>query len=281
VTVFLPVAEATRELGVEGSSSSSSSSAKKKTLTKLVLTVSNFHFNREAAAVRQSMTCSPKDCKVSLKFSSDKFAVKNAAVGSDYHFDKSGLTVSYYAFMGLLNAVNESRIGEFWSSVTRYYKNGFFADLSIITAPNSEEIQDLEARRATATTTAAAAAAAAAAAKSTRGSGKKSGQKKAIGGARARAAPASDDEEEESGAGVADEEEEVLVQQRKRRRVEESAEPESAAWSEKDNPLSDELLASLEQDLENFASDSRADHSIGGGGGNVAAAAAAGTRSRR
>jgi len=272
VTVFLPVAEATRELGVEGSSSSSSS-AKKKTLTKLVLTVSNFHFNREAADVKQSMTCTPKDCKVSLKFSSDKFAVKNAASDSDYHFDKSGLTVGYYAFMALLNAANESRIGEFWSSVTRYYKNGFFADLSIITAPNSEEIQDLEARRA--------AAAATAAAKPTRGSGKKSGQKKAIAGARARAAPASDDEEEESGAGVADEEEEVLVQQRKRRRLEESAEPESAAWSEKDNPLSDELLASLEQDLENFASDSRADHSIGGGGGNVAAAAATGTRSRR
>lgn len=257
--------QATRELG--GSESGGSSSSKKKIVTKLVLTVSNFHFNREAASVRQSMTCFPKDCKISLKFSSEKFAVKNAATESEYHFDKSGLTIGYYAFMGLLNAANtgESRIGAFWSSVARYYKSSFSTDLAIITAQNPEEIQDLEAKKA--------------AAKSTKsGASKKQPAKKAGAGTKARVRQ-SDDEEDESGVGGvgdAEEDEVAVLDQRKRRKVENSLGQETGNWPEKD-PLSEEsLLASLEQDLEHLADDSRSEHL-----GNSTPASAAGTRSRR
>lgn len=114
---------------------------RKKIVTKLVLCVSNFHFNRTASTVKQTLVCLPKDCKVSLKFSSDKFASKNPASGAteeDFHFDKSGLTVSYGAFMGLLLASGKDTEA-FWNAIVSNYSESAGQDLVSLTSEAIEE----------------------------------------------------------------------------------------------------------------------------------------------
>ena len=116
---------------------------RKKIVTKLVLCVSNFHFNRTAATVRQTLVCLPKDCKVSLKFSSDKFASKTPTSGAaedDFHFDKSGLTVSYGAFMGLLLASGQDT-EPFWTAVVGNYAESSGQDLVSLTSEAGGEDQ--------------------------------------------------------------------------------------------------------------------------------------------
>ena len=114
---------------------------RKKIETKLVLCVSNFHFNRTASTVKQTLVCLPKDCKVSLKFSSDKFASKNPASGAteeDFHFDKSGLTVSYGAFMGLLLTSGKDTEA-FWNAIVSNYSESAGQDLVSLTSEAIEE----------------------------------------------------------------------------------------------------------------------------------------------
>ena len=114
---------------------------RKKIVTKLVLCVSNFHFNRTASTVKQTLVCLPKDCKVSLKFSSDKFASKNPASGAteeDFHFDKSGLTVSYGAFMGLLLTSGKDTEA-FWNAIVSNYSESAGQDLVSLTSEAIEE----------------------------------------------------------------------------------------------------------------------------------------------
>lgn len=117
---------------------------RKKIVTKLVLCVSNFHFNRTASTVKQTLVCLPKDCKVSLKFSSDKFASKNPASGAteeDFHFDKSGLTVSYGAFMGLLLASGKDTEA-FWNAIVSNYSESAGQDLVSLTSEAIEEEEE-------------------------------------------------------------------------------------------------------------------------------------------
>ena len=133
VTVYLPVTQEVRELGPDND--------RKKIETKLVLCVSNFHFNRTASTVKQTLVCLPKDCKVSLKFSSDKFASKNPASGAteeDFHFDKSGLTVSYGAFMGLLLTSGKDTEA-FWNAIVSNYSESAGQDLVSLTSEAIEE----------------------------------------------------------------------------------------------------------------------------------------------
>ena len=92
---------------------------------KVVLAVSNYHFNRGAQAVRQNLKCTSKDCKVSIKFSSEAF--KSSKVErQEYYFDKGGLQVNYPAFLHLLTDDFSETL---WRGIERYYKEKTGIDL--------------------------------------------------------------------------------------------------------------------------------------------------------
>ena len=97
--------------------------------TQLLLTVSNYHFNVDAAKQKRDFTCSPADCKISLKFSSEDFIPK-AATDIDrraYHFDKNAFCVSYGAFMSLL--ADQALKEQVWPEVLQNYKESTGVDL--------------------------------------------------------------------------------------------------------------------------------------------------------
>ena len=105
--------------------------------TKLVLQVSNYHFNRSALGVAQRFVCKPSDCKITIKFSSTSFAPKK--VGEDgrrgpavddvpdvYYFDKGGFCTNYATFVALLTAAQKPEsdpdLDHFWTTVVANYK---------------------------------------------------------------------------------------------------------------------------------------------------------------
>lgn len=97
--------------------------------TQLLLTVSNYHFNVEAAKTKKDITCTPSDCKVSLKFSSDDFIPKTATDidRRAYHFDKNAFCVSYSAFMSLL--ADQTLKQQIWPEILQNYKESTGVDL--------------------------------------------------------------------------------------------------------------------------------------------------------
>lgn len=95
--------------------------------TQLLLTVSNFHFNIEAVKVKRAVTCTPNDCKVSIKFSSDDFVPKDKADSRTYHFDKNAFCVSYSAFLSLLS--DRQLETQIWPEVLANYKEATGIDL--------------------------------------------------------------------------------------------------------------------------------------------------------
>ena len=114
MVVYLPVGR--EEIPNEGE--------QRTTITELIITVSNWHFNKSAQSLNRSIACAPKDCKVSLKFSSTNFAGgKNKARKNSeetYNFDKGGLCVSYNAFLSLL--ASDQINTNFWNDVIERYK---------------------------------------------------------------------------------------------------------------------------------------------------------------
>lgn len=77
---------------------------KKPVNTKLVLIVSNWHFNRDHQQNREFKPCTVNDCTVQLKFSSTEFATEKS-LGEPYHFDKHGVVFPYATFVALLRHV--------------------------------------------------------------------------------------------------------------------------------------------------------------------------------
>jgi len=101
--------------------------------TKLVLQVSNYHFNRSALGVAQRFVCKPTDCKITIKFSSTSFAPKKVGGGPAvddvpdvYYFDKGGFCTNYATFVALLTAAQKPEsdpdLDHFWTSVVANYK---------------------------------------------------------------------------------------------------------------------------------------------------------------
>ena len=77
----------------------------KKQISKFVLSISNWHFVRDSQLLKDCPTCYPKDCMVSLKFSSTTFkTLENAQEPAEigYFFDRNGLAVPYAIFIYLL-----------------------------------------------------------------------------------------------------------------------------------------------------------------------------------
>jgi len=95
------------------------------TQSKVVLSVSNYHFNRSAQTLKRKLKCTPNDCKVSIKFSSDTFKTKKAGV-QEYYFDKGGLQVNYPAFLQLLTDDYSKTL---WECILRHYKERTGVDL--------------------------------------------------------------------------------------------------------------------------------------------------------
>ena len=94
----------------------------------LVLTLSNWHFNERAQKVEKDITCLLKDCKVSIKLSSESFAGPSqrrrrqttTKQANEYKFDKSGLCVDYLAFLALVGQwLPEQK--DFWTTVRSKY----------------------------------------------------------------------------------------------------------------------------------------------------------------
>jgi len=99
VTIYLPVNSHSITVG-EGKK------AKRKE-TELIATVSNWHFNREAQKNPDRIKCRPNDCHIGFKFSSTEFATQSLPAdppkpGSNYKWDRHGLSLSYSAFADLL-----------------------------------------------------------------------------------------------------------------------------------------------------------------------------------
>lgn len=76
--------------------------------TKLVVVLSNYHFNRAGQQEQQQRggfeRCTPQDCSVGLKFSSTDFASKEGSEDDERYFDKHGLLIPYPAFVSLLGS---------------------------------------------------------------------------------------------------------------------------------------------------------------------------------
>lgn len=107
--------------------------------TQLLLTVSNYHFNVEAAKSKKDFTCSPSDCKISLKFSSEDFIPKNATDIDTraYHFDKAAFCVSYSSFMSLL--ADQELKNHVWPEILNNYKEATGIDLQ----SQDDDVQDI------------------------------------------------------------------------------------------------------------------------------------------
>lgn len=96
--------------------------------TELLITVSNYHFNLRAVRDPKALTCTPKDCKVSIKFASDEFRGKKKDLQEPYFFDKGGFCVGYATFVDLLSS--EAFSHTYWSDVAvRYKESSGGADL--------------------------------------------------------------------------------------------------------------------------------------------------------
>ena len=115
----------------------------------LVLTLSNWHFNDKAQKLEKDVTCMLKDCKVSIKLSSESFVSPaqrrrrqtTSKRNDEFRFDKSGLCVDYLAFLGLLTQGLQDR-PDFWNTIEQKYRTTArvaFGDASINVAPLASE----------------------------------------------------------------------------------------------------------------------------------------------
>ena len=106
--------------------------------TQLLLTVSNYHFNVEAAKSKKDFTCTPSDCKISLKFSSEDFIPKNASEidSRAYHFDKAAFCVSYSSFMSFL--ADQELKEHVWPEILTNYREATGIDLQ-----SHDDVQDI------------------------------------------------------------------------------------------------------------------------------------------
>jgi hypothetical protein len=71
-----------------------------------VLTISNWHFVRDAQNVKVLPVCAIKDCVIGLKLSSTAFKPPSSDhADGDYHFDKNGLLMPYTVFLDFMSSI--------------------------------------------------------------------------------------------------------------------------------------------------------------------------------
>ena len=71
-----------------------------------MLTISNWHFVRDAQNVKVLPVCAIKDCVIGLKLSSTAFKPPSSDhADGDYHFDKNGLLMPYTVFLDFMSSI--------------------------------------------------------------------------------------------------------------------------------------------------------------------------------
>jgi len=81
---------------------SSGKKAGRKISTKVVLVLSNYHFNRDKQSPKFK-PCTPADCTVGLKYSSSEFVIAGTPErDAGFHFDRFGVLIPFDAFVSLL-----------------------------------------------------------------------------------------------------------------------------------------------------------------------------------
>lgn len=76
--------------------------AGRKISSKVVLVLSNYHFNRDKQSPKFK-PCTPADCTVGLKYSSSEFVIVGTPErDAGFHFDRFGVLIPFDAFVSLL-----------------------------------------------------------------------------------------------------------------------------------------------------------------------------------
>jgi hypothetical protein len=92
-------------------------------VSQFVLTISNWHFVRDAQNVKVLPVCAIKDCVIGLKLSSSAFKPQSLEHADDgeYHFDKNGLLMPYTVFLDFMSSIEFKK--DFMDLVKTEYEN--------------------------------------------------------------------------------------------------------------------------------------------------------------
>ena len=92
-------------------------------MSQFVLTISNWHFVRDAQNVKVLPVCAIKDCVIGLKLSSSAFKPQSLEHADDgeYHFDKNGLLMPYTVFLDFMSSIEFKK--DFMDLVKTEYEN--------------------------------------------------------------------------------------------------------------------------------------------------------------
>ena len=92
-------------------------------MSQFVLTISNWHFVRDAQNVKVLPVCAIKDCVIGLKLSSSAFKPQSLEHADDgeYHFDKNGLLMPYTVFLDFMSSIEFKK--DFMDLVKNEYEN--------------------------------------------------------------------------------------------------------------------------------------------------------------
>ena len=87
------------------------------------MTISNWHFVRDAQNVKVLPVCAIKDCVIGLKLSSSAFKPQSLEHADDgeYHFDKNGLLMPYTVFLDFMSSIEFKK--DFMDLVKNEYEN--------------------------------------------------------------------------------------------------------------------------------------------------------------
>lgn len=96
-----------------------------KGISKTVLIVNNWHFNRDVLEMGNPTKCKPENCSVQLKISSTAFQVKSSSdkksSSDSFHFDKQGIILPYPAFVWLCGEKPKETLESFVDDIQKLY----------------------------------------------------------------------------------------------------------------------------------------------------------------
>jgi hypothetical protein len=91
-------------------------------LSQFVLTISNWHFVRDAQNVKVLPVCAIKDCVIGLKLSSSAFKPQSLEhADGEYHFDKNRLLMPYTVFLDFMSSIEFKK--DFMDLVKKEYEH--------------------------------------------------------------------------------------------------------------------------------------------------------------
>ena len=118
--------------------------AGRKISSKVVLVLSNYHFNRDKQSPKFK-PCTPADCTVGLKYSSSEFVIVGTPErDAGFHFDRFGVLIPFDAFVSLLT--NQSFKNYIEKCKARYDKqvNDASSTVEAVVVDDDDEDEDGE-----------------------------------------------------------------------------------------------------------------------------------------